>query len=187
MQVEVTSINTLNVAKYNPRKDLQKTDAEYIKLKNSVEHFGYVEPIIVNKRNMTVVGGHQRLKVLKDLGYKDIEVVYVDLNNTDEKALNIALNKISGDWDAEKLEDLLRELSLEQDYDIGLTGFSNKEIDKLFGTPDDLEEPEQKEKEPNIEIKETYELVIECTDENDMQEKYNLLQNNGIDCRINTL
>lgn len=187
MNIEVASIKSLNIARYNPRKDLKPTDTEYIKLKNSVEHFGYVEPVIVNKRNMTVVGGHQRIKVLKDLGYNDIEVVYVDLDDTDEKALNIALNKISGDWDADKLEDLLRELSLDTDFDVELTGFDLNEINKLFGTPDDLEEPEQKEKEPNIEIKETYELVIECTDENDMQEKYNLLQNNGIDCRINTL
>lgn len=137
MQIEVAQIDALNNAKYNPRKDLKSTDAEYVKLKNSVEHFGYVDPVIVNKRNMTVVGGHQRLKVLKDLGYKDIEVVYVDLDETDEKALNIALNKISGDWDAEKLEDLLRDLSLSPDFDIELTGFSNEEIDALFGTIDE--------------------------------------------------
>lgn len=137
MHIESTLIDTLNVAKYNPRKDLKSTDAEYIKLKNSIEHFGYVDPVIVNKRTMTVVGGHQRLKVLKDLGYKNIDVVYVDLDEKDEKALNIALNKISGDWDAEKLEDLLRELSLDEDYDVGLTGFSNEEIDALFGTVDE--------------------------------------------------
>lgn len=132
MQIESTLIDTLNVAKYNPRKDLKSTDAEYIKLKNSIEHFGYVDPVIVNKRTMTVVGGHQRLKVLKDLGYKNIDVVYVDLDEKDEKALNIALNKISGDWDAEKLEDLLRDINLDTDYDIELTGFTNEEIDKLF-------------------------------------------------------
>jgi ParB-like chromosome segregation protein Spo0J len=140
MQIEVAQIDALNNAKYNPRKDLQPTDAEYVKLKNSVEHFGYVEPIIVNKRNMTVVGGHQRLKVLKDLGYKEIEVVYVDLNDTDEKALNIALNKISGDWDAERLEDLLREISLDTDFNVELTGFTLDEVETMFNG--DLEEVE---------------------------------------------
>ena len=140
MQIERASIDSLNLAVYNPRKDLKETDPEYIKLKNSVEHFGYVEPVIVNKRNMTVVGGHQRIKVLKDLGYKDIEVVYVDLDINDEKALNIALNKISGDWDAEKLEDLLRDLSLSPDYDVELTGFTTNEIETLFtGDIDDLQ------------------------------------------------
>lgn len=140
MNIEVVSISALNVAKYNPRKDLKPTDPEYIKLKNSIEHFGYVDPVIVNKRTMTVVGGHQRLKVLKDLGYTDIDVVYVDLDEKDEKALNIALNKISGEWDAEKLEDLLRELSEDTNFDVELTGFTNAEIDELFGTADDVDD-----------------------------------------------
>ena len=140
MLIEKACIADLNAAKYNPRKDLQPTDKEYVKLKNSIEHFGYIDPVIVNKRNMTVVGGHQRLKVLKDLGYKDIEVVYVDLSDTEEKALNIALNKISGDWDAEKLEDLLRDISLDTDFDLELTGFDLPEVDTLFsGSMEDLQ------------------------------------------------
>ena len=92
MEITKVHVDELNNAVYNPRKDLKPTDAEYIKLKNSIEHFGYVDPIIVNKNGNIVVGGHQRLKVLKDLGYKEIDVVYVELNKTDEKALNIALN-----------------------------------------------------------------------------------------------
>lgn len=139
MNIQSIDINLLNPAKYNPRKDLQPSDAEYVKLKQSIEHFGYVEPIIVNKRNNVVVGGHQRLKVLIDLGYKDADVVYVDLNDTDEKALNVALNKISGDWDAEKLEDLLRELSLDDSFDVELTGFTEGEIDELFGSAEDID------------------------------------------------
>ena len=147
MLIEKACIADLNVAKYNPRKDLQPTDKEYVKLKNSIEHFGYIDPVIVNKRNMTVVGGHQRLKVLKDLGYKDIEVVYVDLSDTEEKALNIALNKISGDWDAEKLEDLLRDISLDTDFNVELTGFDIAEIDTLFsGALDSLDTENNKEK-----------------------------------------
>lgn len=138
MNIERVQVGLLNSAIYNPRKDLQPSDAEYIKLKNSIEHFGYVDPIIVNKRNNVVVGGHQRLKVLRDLGYEEIEVVYVDLNDTDEKALNIALNKISGDWDAEKLEDLIREIKLDTDFDLELTGFSLDEVEIMFsGSLDD--------------------------------------------------
>lgn len=140
MNIKTVDISQLNPAKYNPRKDLQPSDPEYVKLKNSIEHFGYVDPIIVNKRNNIVVGGHQRLKVLIDLGYKDVDVVYVDLNETDEKALNVALNKVSGDWDADKLEDLLRELSLEEDFDVELTGFTEKEIDELFGSAEDVDD-----------------------------------------------
>ena len=59
---------------------------------------------------MTVISGHQRLKVLEELGYNEVECVIVELNKNKEKALNIALNKISGDWDNAKLEELLAEL-----------------------------------------------------------------------------
>lgn len=192
MQIERAQIDALNNAKYNPRKDLKPTDAEYVKLKNSVEHFGYVEPVIVNKRNMTVVGGHQRLKVLKDLGYKEIEVVYVDLSDTDEKALNIALNKISGDWDAEKLEDLLRDISLDTDFDVELTGFDLDEIETMFsGSLDEENKNNNNKQNNNNKNKETlnnnYELIIECIDEIDMQEKFEILQKNNIECRVNTI
>lgn len=151
MNIEQVDISLLNPAKYNPRKNLQPGDAEYEKLKRSIEHFGYVDPIIVNKKNNIVIGGHQRLKVLVDLGFKDVDVVYVDLNDTDEKALNIALNKVSGDWDADKLEDLLREIQLDTDFDVELTGFDLSEIETLYGNVDDVNDVE---KEINSELSE---------------------------------
>jgi len=138
MIINKVDINKLNSAKYNPRKDLKPGDIEYEQLKKSIKHFGYVDPIIVNKNNMVVVGGHQRLKVLKELGYSDIDVVFVELNDNEEKALNVALNKISGDWDAEKLEDILRDLKLDTDFDETLTGFTDEEIETLFGNTDEL-------------------------------------------------
>lgn len=138
MDIVKIDISLLNPATYNPRLDLKPTDSEYIKLKKSIQEFGCVEPIVVNKRNNVIVGGHQRYKVLKDLGYKDIDVVYVDLDDIHEKSLNIALNKISGDWDADKLEDLLREINLDDSIDGLLTGFNLEEIDTILGTADDL-------------------------------------------------
>lgn len=141
MDIVKVHISELNMAEYNPRKDLKPNDPEYIKLKNSIDYFGYVDPVIVNKQGNVVVGGHQRLKVLKDLGYENIDVVYVDLNKTDEKALNIALNKISGEWDAEKLEDLIRDISLNTDFDVELTGFNLDEIETMFsGALDEVDE-----------------------------------------------
>lgn len=138
MKISIQSIDKLIGAPYNPRKDLKPGDKEYDKLKQSIEHFGYVEPIIVNDRTGYVVGGHQRLKVLQDLGYTEVEVVHVDLDENNEKALNVALNKVSGDWDADKLEDLLRELNLAEDFDVELTGFDMSELDTLFsGAIDD--------------------------------------------------
>lgn len=86
---------------------------------------------------MTVIGGHQRLKVLQDLGYTEIECNVVDLDKNQEKALNVALNKISGDWDYDKLEDLLAELK-EADIDLLSTGFNEKEIEKIFKESEEL-------------------------------------------------
>ena len=119
-------IADLKPAEYNPRKRLKPGDAEYEKLRNSIEKFGYVDPIIINADG-TVIGGHQRLFVLTDLGYQEADVAVVDLSKNDEKALNIALNKISGQWDEEKLAEIFAELG-EDDYDIGLTGFMEDEI-----------------------------------------------------------
>ena len=121
MNISKMKINDLIPANYNPRKDLTENDTEYIKLKRSIQEFGYVEPIIYNKLTGLVVGGHQRLKVLKDLGWDEVDVVIVELDDTREKALNVALNKISGEWQFDKLKDLLEELDT-GDIDISLTG-----------------------------------------------------------------
>ena len=131
MMIEKKHIETLLPADYNPRKDLQPGDSEYEKLKRSIEQFGYVEPVIWNKSTSRVVGGHQRLKILKDMGHTELDCVVIEINEDKEKALNIALNKINGEWDKEKLVLLITELQGE-DFDISLTGFDPAEIDDLF-------------------------------------------------------
>ena len=108
MNIEKKNVKELLPADYNPRKDLKPGDPEYEKLKRSIEQFGYVEPVIWNKATGRVVGGHQRLKVLIDTGIAEVECVVVELDEEKEKALNIALNKISGDWDKDKLAQLIR-------------------------------------------------------------------------------
>ena len=119
----------LKPAEYNPRKALTPEDAEWQKIKNSIEKFEYIDPIIINKDG-TIIGGHQRYSVMTALGYDEIDVVVLDLSKEDEKALNIALNKISGEWDNLKLKDLLLELDL-GDYDISITGFDNNDLENL--------------------------------------------------------
>ena len=131
MKIETLPIAQIVPAKYNPRKNLTPKDAEYKKLKRSIEKFGYVEPIIINERTGNVVGGHQRLKVLQDIGIKEIEVSVVDLSEAEEKALNIALNKISGEWDMPLLKDLLEELDTGA-FDVSLTGFDPAELEELM-------------------------------------------------------
>ncbi len=140
MRIERKSIYELMPAPYNPREDIQPGDAEYEKLKRSLEEFGYVEPVIWNERSGYVVGGHQRLKVLRELGETEIDCVIVDLPDEREKALNVALNKIHNTWDKEKLTELLEDLQ-NTDIDITLTGFDSAELDKLLKV-EELEEEE---------------------------------------------
>lgn len=139
MNIQKIEIGKLKPADYNPRKDLKPEDEEYQKIKKSIIEFGYVDPIIVNT-DMTVIGGHQRLKVLKDLGYTVIECNMVDLDKNKEKALNIALNKITGEWDNKKLEELIAELK-EEEFDLSTTGFTFDEVDNILkditGTKED--------------------------------------------------
>lgn len=131
---ERRAIDELKPAEYNPRKRLQPGDEEYDRLKRSIETFGYVDPIIINADG-TVIGGHQRLFVLHDLGYAEADVAVVDLSKADEKALNVALNKISGEWDDEKLAALFADLNAE-DYDLSLTGFDGDELSGLLSGVD---------------------------------------------------
>ena len=133
LNIEKRHISKLKPAEYNPRKALCPDDAEYQKIRKSIQQFGYVDPIIINSDG-TIIGGHQRYTVLSDLGYEEIECVVLNLNKSDEKALNIAMNKISGEWDEVKLRDLLIDLDI-SDYDLSLTGFDNKELADLIELP----------------------------------------------------
>ena len=130
MEFKKLKIETLKPAGYNPRKDLKPGDKEYEKIKNSINEFGYVDPIIVNK-DMTIIGGHQRLKVLKDLGFTEVDCVVIEIDKTKEKALNIALNKVTGSWNEQLLAELIKDLQ-DSDFDVSLTGFDPPEIDELF-------------------------------------------------------
>ncbi len=130
MDFKKLKINSLIPASYNPRKKLKPGDAEYEKIKNSITEFGYVDPIIVNS-DMTIIGGHQRWSVLKALGYDEVDCVVIEIDKTKEKALNIALNKVTGEWNKELLADLIKDLQ-SLDYDVSMTGFEPPEIDELF-------------------------------------------------------
>lgn len=131
MEIKIMPITDLVRASYHPRKKAKPGDAVYEKLKRSIIEFGYVDPIIWNSRTGNIVGGHQRIEVLRDLGVSETEVSIVDLPLEKEKALNIALNKISGEWDMPLLKDLIIELET-LDIDIELTGFDEAEIERLL-------------------------------------------------------
>ena len=95
MKIENRLIADLKPAEYNPR---QISTKQYKDLKESIKKFSLVDPIIINKDN-TVIGGHQRLKICKELKHIDIDCVVLDLTKEDERELNIRLNKSGGEWD----------------------------------------------------------------------------------------
>ena len=160
MEIVKVDINELICPEYNPR---QITDDEMGKLKNSINEFGYVDPIIVNKHNNHVVGGNQRYEALKSLGYTDVDVIFIDepdLNR--EKALNIALNKISGEWDFVKLADIIDDLEL-NDFDISLTGFDEPELED-FGIEDPTDHESVEIVEDDYEEPDDLEVTVELGD-----------------------
>lgn len=129
MIFEKRKIDELRPAEYNPRQELQPGDPEYERIARSIEEFGYVDPIIINKDG-TIIGGHQRARVLKDMGVDTVDVVVLDIDKTHEKALNIALNKITGEWDERKLKDLLVDLD-DTDLGIDVTGYTKNDLESL--------------------------------------------------------
>ncbi len=132
MNIQKVPVSRLKPAKYNPRKDLKPGDPAYEKIKRSLKDFGYVDPIIWNEVTGNIVGGHQRLKVLRAEGAQEIPCVVVHIENPDdEKALNVVLNKATGDWEPVALADLLAELRT-NGYDLDSTGFDAAEVDELL-------------------------------------------------------
>ena len=129
-ELKTMPVSALKPAAYNPRKKLKPGDKEYQKIRNSIEEFGFADPLVVNS-DMTIIGGHQRLTVAVDLGYTEVPCAVVDVDKTREKALNIALNKITGEWDETLLADLLTDLK-DADFDLDYTGFDAPEIEQLF-------------------------------------------------------
>ncbi|CAI6231126.1 Transcriptional regulator [Bacillus subtilis] len=138
MNIRTIPVEKINPAAYNPRIDLQPGDPEYNALKKSIEQFGYIDPLIWNEKTGNLVGGHQRYKILMEESPKEITVSVVSLDENKEKALNVALNKISGNWDEDKLSVLLEELSNEGEIDLALTGFSDVDLKRMLG---DIEIP----------------------------------------------
>ena len=139
LNMKTLPIEQLKPAKYNPRKDLKPGDPAYEKIKRSLHDFGYVDPIVWNEVTGNIVGGHQRYKVLKAEGATEVDCVVVHIENpADEKALNIALNKATGDWEPTALADLLMDLQ-SAGYDLGATGFDAAEVDDLFSKVHDKE------------------------------------------------
>ena len=142
---------------------------------NSIKAFGFRQPIVVDADNVVVIG-HGRLMAAKKLGLESVPVVRAD-DLTDEqiRALRLADNKTNeSEWDFAELEAELAEL--EMDFDMSEFGF-----DDIQGGVSETKDT------PEVKLEEKYQLIVDCDDEDDMQQKYDVLQEAGIECRVSTL
>ena len=126
-KIETIAPGLLNPSVYNPRTI---SPQEFAKLRRSLREFGFVEPVVVNNGNK-IVGGHQRVRAAIEEGLKRVPIVRLDLPEKKAKALNLALNRISGEWDLPLLKNLLGELDT-PDFDIEITGFDETEVAEIM-------------------------------------------------------
>ena len=140
LQIANVAIDSLRPDPANPRRI---SDAELEALTRSIREFGLIDPIIARHDDKMVIGGHQRLLAARKLGYKTVPVIFVDLPPEKAKLLNVALNKISGEWDQELLARLLADL--EGAADLTLSGFADDEVKKLLKSLDSREKRERVE------------------------------------------
>ena len=124
LRIEYVRIDELQPDPFNPRR---MPHAEMEALTRSIREFGLVDPLVVRKEDNSIIGGHQRLLAAKRLGYEEVPVVYVDVSQEQARLLNLALNRISGQWDQQLLAQLFKELKV-LDVDLTLSGFGEEEI-----------------------------------------------------------
>lgn len=185
MELQSIKIEKLKPAIYNPRKDLKAGDKEYEKIKKSILEFGYIDPIIVNN-DFTIIGGHQRYKVLKDLKYNDVQCIVLNIDKTKEKALNIALNKIGGEWDFPLLKDLIQEIDTGE-IDIELTGYDFEEIENMMSQFNIDNEDFKERKDYSDKLINRYNLILKFENENELETAFNELTKRGYQCQVSTL
>lgn len=163
-----------NIKELKPyKKNAKKHSKEQVEqIANSIEEFGFIQPVIIDSNNC-VVAGHGRILGAKEAGLKQVPTVMLeDLTEEQIKAYRLVDNKLNeSDWDFSLLDEELGVLA--DDIDMELFGFEF----------DEIEEEEQKKK-VEFEIKEKYEVHIICKDEKQMEQVYNKTKGMGIDCKL---
>ena len=154
MKLRKVNVGQLKPAPYNPRVTLKPGMPGYEKLAKSLREFSLVQPLVWNEQTGHIVGGHQRLTILKAEGVQEIDVVVVSLSLEREKSLNIALNneRIGSKWDTEKLGNLLGELAELPDVDLSLTGFNETDLRDLLLEPAEIDLDEEQGESTTMQI-----------------------------------
>lgn len=165
MKIEIKKISELKPADYNPRKSSITQDEN---LKQSLEKFGVVEPIVFNSQTGNIVGGHFRVRQLKKLGYKEVECVIVDLPIEDEKELNIRLNANTGEFDYEILQSW--DQNLLQEWGVDIPNFEPAGGDPFA--------------DEGISAQDKFGVIVMCDSAISQEEVFNDLTEKGFKCKI---
>lgn len=181
MKIHMRKISSLKEASYNPRK---LSDKQYENIKESLTRFDMVVPIVVNqhtKRKNIIVGGHQRVRVARDIGIEELECVYVNLTEAKERELNIRLNQNTGEFDEDKLKDEF-EMGELMDFGFGVDDLTFFEDEEKEGRQDPP--PEEPPSAPKSVAGNIYKLGkhrLMCGDSTSMAEIEKLLGSDKID------
>jgi hypothetical protein len=174
VEIRRVEISSLVPAEYNPRRITEEARAG---LATSISSFGYVEPIIWNERTGRVVGGHQRLEVLRNRGITEVDVVVVNIAEDREKALNVTLNnsRIQGEWDFEKLDVVLAGI---EDF----PEFNDLLFPSIPISSVDFEDKSHRESNPKA-LEESFRIIVECESEAEQLSVLARLQGEGLKCQ----
>lgn len=184
IKIEIVPTSLLKEAEYNPRKMTSQQEQD---LTESIKKFGLADPLIVNgyeTRKNVIIGGHQRFKIAKKLGYKKVPVVYVNLTPNQEKEFNLRLNRNTGEWDWE----LLKEFDMNLLLDVGFNDNDLSSIwDESLETEDDDFDPEkelEKIKKTDIKTGDMFSLgnhTLLCGDATDLETVNKLVGKEKVD------
>ena len=148
LEIVYEFVDKLKPSNYNPRTISEKDLKALVKNMNK---YGTLEILVANQRTGNIISGHQRLKAALLLGMEKLPVIWIDVSKRDEKMINLAMNKISGEWDAPMLKDILEEID-NGEGDMDMTGFDDVEIEMLMTqfNPDDVSEQESPDEKQKI-------------------------------------
>lgn len=155
----------------NPRT---MTESQAHKLMESLKRFGAVEPAVFNRVTGELVGGHMRVNAARILGWESYPTVFVDLSRDEQRTLNLALNRIAGEWDEDALAEVLWQLK-ENGADLSLSGFEEEELEALLRSVGPDEDPEA----PPT----SFRIIVECRDEVHQAEVLQRLAGEGLSVR----
>lgn len=169
----------------NPNNPRIHPDSAIAKIRESIDFFGFVNPILILEDGRMIAGHARRKAVSEEIDGEEVPCLVLDMSFEEAESYMLADNRTQeeADWDDDKLTGMLKEIS-EFDIDESSTGFDEDEIEEIMA--DFNEEVEQKE-DLSDEIVEEYQVVVECENEQEQERLYNELTSEGYECQVLTL